>query len=349
MDIAPLAHPQRRDEARTTQVAQLALRLAALDRRVAASRRGRIPVPQLQVRQEVRALVEERAMGLVGRVALVRRPVARVLDRQSAREHQHLRHAVVVARGDDHPCDARIERQASELITDRRQRVRIVERAELVEQLVAVRDRARLRRLDERKVLDLAERERLHPEDHRRERRTQDLGFGERRPRVERHLVVEPDADARGDPTATPRALVRGRPADRLGPQLLHLVAIAVALDAGQAGIDHVADAGDRQRRLRDVGRQHDATRVGRLEHAFLFLGRQAREQRQDLGVRWMVPAQHGRRLADLALAGEEHQHVAGTGPGQLVDRVDDGVDDAAFVGGDIASRRKLAGLRRRP
>jgi hypothetical protein len=43
------------------------------------------------------------------------------------------------------------------------------------------------------------------------------------------------------------------------------------------------------------------------------------------ISVPWrMVLAQRLGRLADLALAGQEHQHVAAAGAGTLVDRIDD-------------------------
>ena len=77
-------------------------------------------------------------------------------------------------------------------------------------------------------------------------------------------------------PSATrpqrPGALVGRRLADRLDLQLLDLVAVAVALDARQARVDHVADARHGQRGLGDVGRQHDAPRAVRLEDAVLLL-----------------------------------------------------------------------------
>ena len=107
-------------------------------------------------------------------------------------------------------------------------------------------------------------------------------------------------------------ALVRRGLRDRLDRQLLDLVAVRVAADARQAGVDDVADARHRQRGLRHVGRQHDAPPARRwAEHALLLVGRQPREQRQDLGARRMVLAQRLGRLADLALARQEDQHVA--------------------------------------
>ena len=59
-----------------------------------------------------------------------------------------------------------------------RQRAARIDGAELLQQLVAVGDRARRRRLEEGKRVDVAELERRHAQDHRRERAAQDLRVG---------------------------------------------------------------------------------------------------------------------------------------------------------------------------
>ena len=51
---------------------------------------------------------------------------------------------------------------------------------QLLQQRDAVADLAAVRRVEEREVLDVAEAERLHLQDHGREARAQDLGLGER-------------------------------------------------------------------------------------------------------------------------------------------------------------------------
>ncbi len=273
------------------------------------------------------------SMRLIGGLSLLERPIAHVLHAERARDHQHLGERFAVARFENHPADPRIERQLRELAADRRQRIGVVDRAELGQQLVAIGDRPARRRIEEREVLDRAEAERLHPQDHAGQRRAQDLRIGEARPLREVGLVIEPDADAVADPAAPPCPLVRGRLADRLDQQLLDLVAVAVALDPRRAGIDHVADARHGQRGLGDVRGQHDAARAVRLEHAILFLLVQAREQRHDLDAGRVVPAQVIGGFADLALAGQEDQHVAAAGRPQravgaaapeLVDRIAD-------------------------
>ena len=104
--------------------------------------------------QEIRALVAKAQMRLIGRLLLFQRALARIGHRQRARDHQHLGEAAAVSRGEDHAADARIDRQSRELAAERRQRLRCVDRAELLQQLIAVGDRARAGRLEKRKGVD---------------------------------------------------------------------------------------------------------------------------------------------------------------------------------------------------
>ena len=115
--------------------------------------------------------------------------------------------------------------------------------------------------------------------------------------------------------------------------QPLHLGALAVARDAGEPGVDDVADAGHRQGGLGDVGGEDDpaSVRRPRLEDAVL-LGRGEpgveREHVERVGrsVGQRVEGVGG--VADLALAGEEDQDVAARSLApQLVDGLDDAVD----------------------
>ena len=59
------------------------------------------------------------------------------------------------------------------------------QRAELAQRALAIAHIAAIGRLDERKGLDVAELQRVHLQDDRREVGTLDLGLGERRPREE--------------------------------------------------------------------------------------------------------------------------------------------------------------------
>jgi len=270
-------------------------------------------------------------MRLVRLLLRVDRAVARVLHRQRARDDQHFAQRLLVARGENHPADARIERQTRKLAAELGQRVVVVDGAEFVEQLIAVGDCAPRRRLDERERFDRRQMQRLHPQDDGGERRTQNLGVREARPPREVGLFVETNTDAVGDAAAAPCPLVRGRLRDRLDLQLLDLVAVRVALHAREARVDHITDAGHRQRRFGDVGREHDAPRVRRTKHALLFGRGKPREQRQDFRVRRMVLAQRLGRVANLAFAWQEHEHVAGAFAAQLVGGFDDCVHQIAI------------------
>ena len=326
--VAPLAHAARRDEVRLQVVGQLAVGLLVLD--ALADER-----PQLQQRLEVAALVGELFVRLIGRLLRLERPLARVLHAERGGNHQHLGKRLLVARGQQHAADARIERQARQLAPDRRQRALRIDRVEFGQQVIAVSNGPTRRRLHKRKRAHIAQAERLHAQDHAGQRRSQDLRIGEARPLDEVGLVVQPDADAGGHAATAAGALVGGGLRDRLDLQLLDLVAVAVALDAGHPGIDHIADAGHRQRGLCDVGGQHDApqsTAPG-LEHAVLLLRRQARKQRQDFGAGRVMLAQRLGRLPDFALAGQEYQHIAAAGARAFVDRIDDRLHQRAVIG----------------
>src|SRR5262249_6464786 len=149
-------------------------------------------------------------------------------------------------------------------------------------QRVAVGEGARARRIEERKLLHLAQAEALRAQDHAGERGAQQLGIGERRSLAEFLLRVQAHADAVRYAAAAPGALARRGLRYRLDAQHLDLVAIAVALHARVAGVDDVADAGHGERSLGDVRREHHAPRAARLEDAVLLGGGEARIQRQD-------------------------------------------------------------------
>ena len=170
-------------------------------------------VPQVQESQEVRSGLGEARVHRIRRLTGVGRAFPRVLDRQGRRDDQHLADAAVTPRLDDHPPDARVDRQLGQLAADvaqqpaapaaaARRRVaaagRRGEGAELLQQPDAVRDVALLRRVDEREVGHLAQVERGHPQDDGGQVGAQDLRIGELRPGGEVLLAVEADADSVG-------------------------------------------------------------------------------------------------------------------------------------------------------
>ena len=149
----------------------------------------------------------------------------------------------------------------------------VIHRAQFVEQRIAIGDGARQRRLDEGKVLDLAKMQRLHAQDHRRERRAQNFRVGVGGAGVVVRFVIEPDAHAARDAAATAGALAGRSLGDLFDLQLLDLAAIAVALDPRLPDVDHIAYPRDRQGGFRYVGGQHDTPAGMRAKHPILLGG----------------------------------------------------------------------------
>ena len=337
VDVQPLAHAVVGEEVFPAQIHQLAVRFLVRERLL-------VELPQLEPGEEIGFFVVELELRRVGGARALQRPLARVLQRQHRPDNQHLGQAALLFRREDHARDAGVERQARELPAGLGQVVRIVHRAQFAEQAIAVADRLGQRRIEKRKILDLAQMQRLHPQDHAGERRAQQFGLGVGGSRLVVVLVVQAYAHAARHAAAATGALVGARLGDLLHLQLLDLAAVAVALDARFARIDDVAYARNRERGLGDIRRKHDAPASVRLEHPLLLRRRQPCEERQDLGVRGMVLAQGLGRLADLALARQEYQHVAGTAAGGFVDRIDDGVGQIRYL---INARARRGSARR--
>ena len=248
-------------------------------------------------------------MGLVGLGLGFHGAVAHVLHAQGAGDHQDLVERVALAGLQNHAAHAGVQRQLGELAAHGRELVGLIDRAQLGEQLVTVGDGAFARRFNEGEVFHLPQVQALHAQDHARQGRAQDLWVGETRATGKVFVVVQANTNAVGHAAAAARALVRRGLADGLDHQLLDLAAQAVALHAGGARVDHVADAGHGERGFGHVGGQDDAPPAAGVEHAVLLGLRQAREQRQDLGVArprlvGHVFAQVVGGFTDLALAG---------------------------------------------
>ena len=136
VDVTPFGEPQERHVMRAAREHALAVRQRPL--------RGAVEeFPQRDQREKIRACVAELQVRLVRRLRALERPLAGIGHRQRARDHERLGEATVLARGEDDAPHARVERQARELASPRGQRARLVDGLELLQQLVAVGDRAR--------------------------------------------------------------------------------------------------------------------------------------------------------------------------------------------------------------
>ena len=326
VQVLPLADPQVVEELRAAHAAeggagQLALAIGEV-------------VPEREEGEEVRFRLGEAAVRGVGGLLVVGGAFPGVLDGQRGRDDQDLAGAALAVRFDDHAGDAGVDGEAGHLPARVGEPVAL-HGVELLEQPYAVGDAARVRRVDEGERADVAETGGGHLEDDRREVRALDLGVGVLGARVEVLFRVQPDADAVGDAAAAALALVGAGLGDGLDGQALDLGAQRVAGDAGGAGIDDVADAGDGERGFRDVRGEHDAAVAhgpagGELEDAVLFGGGQAAVEREDVEVLAALEGVGG--VADLALAGEEHENVAGAAGTELVDGVADRLDLVAVL-----------------
>ncbi len=254
--------------------------------------------------------------------ALLVRALARILDAERGGDHQHLGQTLLLGGGEQDAPDARVDRQTRKPTAQLGQLAAGIERGQLLEGALAVGDQTRVGRIEEGEVGHVAEAEQLHAQDHGGEVGALDLGLGEGRAGGEVVLAVEPDADPGGDPPAASLALIGRGARDALDRQALELAAVAVAADPREAGVDDVMDAGNGQRGLGDVGRQHHAPSAVRLKDPRLLLRPLAGVERKDLGRGRMMLAQGLGGLADLALAGEKDQHVAAADARQLADRV---------------------------
>ncbi len=302
MQLPPFAQAQEAEELLVGPLAQLRLGQVFV----------RLPIrlPELEDADEFRLGIGELRMRGIGGGARIRRSLARVLDAEETGDHQHLAQHAVRVGGDQHARQLHVDRQLRHRPADGRELAVCVHRAELVQLLPAIGDCARIRRFQERERLDIAQTEGQHPQDHAGQRGATDFRIGERGARGEIGLGIQADAGTGGDAAATTGALVGACLADRFDVQAVELLARAVALDAGDAGIDHVMDARHGQRGLGDVGRQHDPPLRAGVEHAVLVLGRQPRVQRQHFGVAVLALLQRLVRFADLALTGQEDQGV---------------------------------------
>ncbi len=280
----------------------------------------------------------EREVGDVGVALAAHGPLSRILNGERGGEHEHLGQARMAAtplllRGDDHAADLGVDgkpRQASADGGDVAGGVGRRQGAEFVQRGVAVGDHRRVGGLDEREGVDRAQFERLHRQDDAGEVGAEDLGLREAGPRLELLLGVESDAHARRDAAAATRTLHGRGLRDRGDRQLLHAGAGVVAALAGQAGVDDVSDARHGQRCLGDIGGQDDAATAGGTEDAVLLGVGESRVEGQQFRLGSHGTPQGGHRVADLPLAGQEDQHVAGRHAGR--EKFVDGVDDRPLL-----------------
>jgi hypothetical protein len=168
------------------------------------------PLPQLQIASEFALFVIKLLVRCVGLLLCLHGAVAYVLHRQRRRDDQRLVQRLARTGFQQHATHARVQGQLRQLHAQGRQLVRVVHRAQFIEQLVAVGNGAARGALQEWKVLDDAQMQRLHPQNHASQRAAQDFRIGKPVTPGKVFIVVETNANAVGDASAPPRALVGG-------------------------------------------------------------------------------------------------------------------------------------------
>ncbi len=96
--------------------------------------------PEVQEAEEIRIRMAEGGMDLIGRLLLFERSLARILHRQRGGDDGQLAQAMVLGAGEQHAADARIDRQARELLADRGELALAVDRRQLLQCPIAIRD-----------------------------------------------------------------------------------------------------------------------------------------------------------------------------------------------------------------
>lgn len=144
--------------------------------------------------------------------------------------------------------------------------------------------------------------------------RFEDFGPVERFQRVRLPGVPEAVADARLGAAGATAALVGGGARDAAGFERGEPGRGVVGRRPPVAGIDHDADAEDRERGLRDRRRQHHFPPPGgSRRHRTVLLGDgELAVERIDVDIRRDAPGEPFRDAADLPLAGKEHEDRAG-------------------------------------
>ena len=165
VQLAPFPQPQVGQETLVAVLHQLAIGLPA-------GKRLFEPLPDREVSEEIGFFVEKFSVRLRHRLLFVHRTLARILYRERGGNDQHFAQGPLLFRRHQHARNTRIDRQLGELPAGRRNLARLVHRAQFGEQLIAIGNHARRWRIDKRKVLDLAQVQRAHAQNHRSERRT---------------------------------------------------------------------------------------------------------------------------------------------------------------------------------
>ena len=315
VDIDPFTYPTRVQKLRAQHLLALALTETAISQTLN-------PVPKLDPTDKIATLICEWLLRFIGRLCRLGRALTGVLHRQCTGNNQDLAQGPSRTTAQKHPGDPRIQRQTREGAARVGQATLVIERPQLKQQRLTIDDRPPWRCIQEWEgfncVDPVCKAQRHHSQDDASERGAKNFGIGEGRASLELVGSIKTHANTIGNSATATRALIGRRSRDALDLQLLDLAAITIAFDTRLPRINHIANSWDRHRGFCHVGGQHDSSPMApiRTKDFHLVAGGQPREQGQYLHrlalrrrARWM-PAKVGLDLANLALTGQEHQHI---------------------------------------
>ncbi len=231
---------------------------------------------------------------------------------RKGRDQRRRAHAAEFLRREQHPGITRMRRKRRHAAPRPRQRMLVIERAEIVKKLHRAGKRFRFRRLDPGKRFEIVDAARLQRQ--QRAAQFEPPNFGQRLRRALFLLALGPKPHAvswRGAARAT-KPLLRGGPADLFDQQRVDPAMRIEPRHAGESAVDHHAHAVDGQRGLRHVGRDDDLPFLARRNRGVLLRGRQLAVQRMKRKVaRAEAVAHRVERALNFVRAGHENQDVA--------------------------------------
>ena len=259
-------------------------------------------------------------MRLIGLLLRGQGPLTRILHRQARDHHESFFEGSPLGRFQEHARELGVDGKAREGPPHVRELTGFVDGVQLREDRIAVGNGLGGRRLHKVEFAHVPEFQSLHAQNHGRQVRADDFRIGVVRAPGPVVFIKKTNADAVGHAAAAARALIGRGLAHGLDQKLLDLVAIAVALDARQARVDHVADARHRDGGFGHVGGQNNAPRPAAFKDPLLLGGREARVKGQDFDrARSVVGSEHRGGFSDFALARQKDEDVAAPVHHQLV------------------------------
>ena len=303
-DLTPFAESTRRQEPTLEFLIVLAVAFFG-------STRSLSPIPELDIRKEIRAFVSQFFMCFIGGLLLLGWAFARILHRQPRSDNQEFAQCTAASPFKEHSAELGINRQPGETAADFRQFIVFTDGSQFLQNCKTIGKGLRRRRLHKREFTHVTQAQRLGAQDNSSEIRAHDLWIGECRPTSEILFTVKPNTDAFRYAAAAARALVGRSLTNGLNEQLLDLGAIRIAFDTRVTGIHHIADAGNGNGCFSNVCGEHNASHIPRRLEDFVLIGRRKTSvERQNFCLANARAPQLFGRSINFAFARQKYQNI---------------------------------------